>query len=165
MSNTTQAPHRRTYRDITVPPINGVPLPGEREPGKRVRFRVRRRRNRQRCHPFLWAERLRSGTGQTAEQRLCARTSAAVGDSQGRSPAVGLCRHRDEAGLCPRLSGCPRAAPASLRPGRCGGRHPGLGRVARSTAEEHFPLGVLLSGVDRWHDRAALGHLGPGALG
>ena len=38
MSNTTQAPHRRTYRDIPVPSINGVPLSGKREPGKRVGF-------------------------------------------------------------------------------------------------------------------------------
>ena len=28
-----------------------------------------------------------------------------MGDSQGRSPAIGLCRHRDETGLCPGLSG------------------------------------------------------------
>ncbi len=34
MSNTAQAPHRRTYRNIPIPPIDGMPLPGKREPDK-----------------------------------------------------------------------------------------------------------------------------------
>ncbi|MCA1674809.1 MAG: hypothetical protein LC799_22325 [Actinobacteria bacterium] len=50
MSNTAQAPHRRTYRDIPVPPINGVPLPGKWEPDKRVGFRLHHRYNRQRWY-------------------------------------------------------------------------------------------------------------------
>jgi len=48
---TAQASHRRTYRDVTVSSIYGVPLPGKRKPGKRVGLGVRRGSIRQLLHP------------------------------------------------------------------------------------------------------------------
>ena len=36
MSNTAQAPHRHTYRDMPILLINSMPLPSKREPDKRA---------------------------------------------------------------------------------------------------------------------------------
>jgi len=44
--NTAQAPHRRAYRNIPVPPINGMPLPSKREPDKRAGSLLIRRMHR-----------------------------------------------------------------------------------------------------------------------
>ncbi|MDQ4033351.1 MAG: hypothetical protein M3332_14275, partial [Actinomycetota bacterium] len=45
---TAQAPHRRVHRNVSVSPVNGVPLPSKREPDKRSRFLVQR--GHQLCH-------------------------------------------------------------------------------------------------------------------
>ena len=46
MTNTAQAPHRRIQRNMSVPPINSMPLPGQREPHKRPRRLLTRYRHR-----------------------------------------------------------------------------------------------------------------------
>ena len=43
MRTTAQTPHRRAYRNIAVSLINGMSLPGKREPGKRMGFWIRHR--------------------------------------------------------------------------------------------------------------------------
>ena len=51
MSTTAQAPHRRTYRDIPVPPIDSMPLSSKREPDKRTGSLLIRRIHWARCPP------------------------------------------------------------------------------------------------------------------
>ena len=73
MSNTAQAPHRRTYRNIPVPPIDSMPLSSKREPNKRTGSLLIRRIHWARCPPSSarpnWTA-LRAGANITGAARL-----------------------------------------------------------------------------------------------
>jgi len=74
--NTAQAPHRRTQRDIPIPPINSMPLPGKREPDKRAGGLLIRRTHRRGTPKFCSSQ--LGGTQSRGEHHRAARLRESV---------------------------------------------------------------------------------------